>query len=93
MYIDNLTYGEGIEGKVNKRTTEDKTETANMTLYELPVNSTLQNQNGHSVTDLAGSTYAVPNMYEYATFGPDKMVNKSLSIVMTVISSSCENFQ
>ena len=74
MYIDNLTYGAGIEGKVNKRITEDKMEATNMTLYELPVNSTLQSQNGHSETELAGSTYAVPNMYKYATFGPDKMV-------------------
>ena len=64
----------GIEGKVNKRVTKDKMETANMTLYELPVNSTLQSQNGHSETELAGSMYAVPNMYKYATFGPDKMV-------------------
>ena len=45
-----------------------------MTLYELPVNSTLQSQDRHSETELADSTYAVPDMYEYATFGPDKMV-------------------
>ena len=57
MYIDNLTYGASIEGKVNKRITEDKMETTNMTLYELPVKSTLQSQNGHSVTELDGSTY------------------------------------
>lgn len=77
MHTDNLTYGAGIEEMVNKRITEDKMETANMTLYELPVNTTQvtqQNQNGDSKTGIAGSTYAVPNLYEYATFGPDKMV-------------------
>ena len=74
MYTDNLTYGASTEGKTKK----------SMTLYELPVSSTLQNQKGHSETDseLAGSTYAVPNMYEYATFGPDKMV---IIIVMTIV--------
>ena len=82
LYADNLTYGAGIEGKVNKRMTGDM-ETAKITLYETP----LQSQDKHSETEyeVAGSTYAVPNVYEYATFGPDKMVINIVILVMAIV--------
>ena len=64
-----------MEGKVAKRASSSKDVP---TLYEVPVNSTVQSVNGHTASEyaLTGSTYAVPNVYEYATLGPNKMVTK-----------------
>ena len=44
-------------------------------IYEVPENSTINTHN-ESEYAVGGLTYAVPNVYEYATQGPNEMVTK-----------------
>ena len=73
MYnADNLTYGTGIEGRVMGG--------EKVSIYEVPENST-NNTHNESEYAVSGLPYAVPNMYEYATHGPNEMVtNCDLSL-------------
>ena len=63
-----------MERKVAKRVNGGRDEP---TLYEVPVNSTVQsvNINGYTASDSEYElNYALSNVYEYATLGPNKMV-------------------
>lgn len=40
--------------------------------YEVPVSTTQEDRNTNHESDLTGSTYSAPNVYEYATFGPNE---------------------
>lgn len=48
-------------------------------VYEVPENSTINTHNSKSEPEYvaSASTYAVPNVYEYATQGPNEVVTKS----------------
>ena len=75
MYnADNLTYGTGIEGRV----AEGYNESDKVGIYEVPENITMNAHNSKSESEYAvnGLTYTVPNVYEYATQGPNEMVTK-----------------
>ena len=67
---DNLTYGASPED-VKVPTKEDPS-LLEVSIYEVPL-STAQSSSGSAghEYELTRSTYAVPNMYEYATLGPN----------------------
>ena len=47
-------------------------------MYEVPVS--INGSTGHEY-ELTGSTYAVPNMYEYATLGPNGAMVINLCLI------------
>ena len=87
---DNLTYGSS-PGDATVSIKEDPS-LLEASMYEVPF-SAAQSINGSTGHDheyeLTGSFYAVPNMFEYATLGPNgAMVIQFGSIYMAVIKST-----
>jgi hypothetical protein len=87
---DNLTYGSS-PGDAAVPTKEDPS-LLEASMYEVPL-SAAQSTTGGTGHDheyeLTGSFYTVPNMYEYATLGPNgAMVIQFGSVYMVVIKST-----
>ena len=89
ILADNLTYGAASPGDVKVPTKEDAS-LLEASMYEVPVNAAQSSSGsiGHEY-ELTGSTYAVPNMYEYATLGPNEAAVINLCLIyMAVMQSS-----
>lgn len=82
---DNITYGVGNSEKAIDGVAGDH---GNNIHYEVPVDGTM-NKSGDNEYDMSGAIYAVPNEYEYATFGPNEMVMYTISNIIIMMYGVC----
>ena len=90
-YTDNLTYGTGANnGTIS---------ILEASTYEVPVNSSASAgavtrqavRTAEPEYDLTESTYAVPNVYEYATLGPNEQMVMLIQLTCTHSLSSSKS--